>query len=290
MSELFAGQGTTLVADALNGYRQWISCNDPVHMELRSMGMTSHYWQNAEIDAECRMSLGGTHVEDTVPSETCSSKCGIYGWYHPDNVSWEVSTPPNIPYAIIFGVVKYTGKTLLGTKGFRAAHAKIAALHLNVYDAAEEIAALGAFTITTSRYGNVDFMDTKPAMGVQDRKRIASFLETKYEVPVYLDKEKLLRDFPPEDMTNLLGKLPPAEKSTDEYIMFNGVRIPAWSIQHHIMHKPILTFGARRSGALTFDQIRQIEDRIHQMGERLRMGGQISKKVAERLNVEWVEE
>lgn len=122
-----------MVAATLRGYRSWQLKKYKGKPALGSMGVATH-WETKRLEAKCVTSGAGSMppyvwggmVRGEMPPKNHSSpeiacRCGIYGWYEPEWALKEHAGP-------ILGVVEYSGKILLGTKGFRAEKAEIVAL------------------------------------------------------------------------------------------------------------------------------------------------------------------
>ncbi len=114
-----------MVAATLRGYRSWnffaMSSTLPEDLEepkLRVGALSHHgYWANSEITARC-----GSHTGHQAPDTQCG--CGLYGWYDPFWVA-------KMHVGTTMGVVEFSGKILMGTKGFRAEKARVVAIAIN---------------------------------------------------------------------------------------------------------------------------------------------------------------
>jgi hypothetical protein len=130
----FANSGE-MVASTLRGYRSWnlkpikTNIDSKPEWRLGSVGVNA-WWDGIEIVADCTRKgdftpafLWPGHQAPVFPHEapdaTCT--CGIYGWYEPEYAL-------RLHSGSVLGVVEYSGRILLGSKGFRAEKAKIIAL------------------------------------------------------------------------------------------------------------------------------------------------------------------
>jgi hypothetical protein len=107
--------GFEFTAGSVFGIRQWavmsLDLDDAV-----LFGNNDVPWVGRAMTASC---VGGRlRKPHTAPEERCT--CGIYGWYAP--------TAFPQPYSgSVVGVIEGTGRTLMGSKGFRCEHARIMA-------------------------------------------------------------------------------------------------------------------------------------------------------------------
>lgn len=119
--------------EPVRGYRWWTLKGVPLHLNparadevwpgpVRLRGQYAA-WQPGENVAECKPYGGAmTHVPWVVPYEPCG--CGHYAYWklQPHSLGGQ-----GIP---VCGVIEGYGAVLIGTKGFRAAKARIVALHV----------------------------------------------------------------------------------------------------------------------------------------------------------------
>jgi hypothetical protein len=129
-----------------------------------------------------------------VPGDDC--KCGIYCGYEPRNVQDSWGNQNNL-----FGVVKATGKTKMGTAGFRTGQAKIVALSLaNVLDDNMDSTTVVAWDGSLVREDQ--FKEGMPAGAY--RKQVAADLMARYKgVQLFDTDEEMIAAFPPDDITAL---------------------------------------------------------------------------------------
>lgn len=116
--ELCTGE-SALVPTALRGYRTW---------RLTDLGQLQstaypYIWAAGTLHALCAKrdrlrAVNPDLLEHGAPAADCT--CGIYGWYDPDDT--------RIVAADVFGVIEVTGRTLLGTHGFRASQVRLLAV------------------------------------------------------------------------------------------------------------------------------------------------------------------
>lgn len=125
MNQDFSSHGE-MVAATLRGYRSWnffaMSSTAPEDInepKLRIGALSHHgYWASREITAKC----GSYENKHPAPDSQCG--CGLYGWYDPYWVA-------KAHVGTTMGVVEFSGRILLGTKGFRAEKARIVGLAVN---------------------------------------------------------------------------------------------------------------------------------------------------------------
>jgi len=162
--------GRPLVAGVLRGYRTWRLRNrfartEPGTLPLTSVAHRQVQWAPT-LTASCVAhddSLLGPLVSTALlagphRSPAAGCLCGIYAWYAPRDT--------DILRARVFGVVEASGLILLGTRGFRAERARIAAV------------------VTRNRR-------------LQHACELAG-------IATYHRRRDLVRDFPPEDVSTLL--------------------------------------------------------------------------------------
>ena len=118
------------VYGVVRGYRWWTLGAPPLHESparadlvwsrglLRGMQAT---WEPGENRAACRAG-SRLHPEETVPDTGCG--CGFWAYWHLQRHETGGSALP------VCGVIEGYGAVLIGEKGFRAAKARIVALHL----------------------------------------------------------------------------------------------------------------------------------------------------------------
>jgi hypothetical protein len=121
-SDLFQGE-PDLVPGELRGFRRWKGVDE--NGGLKSTGV-DYTWESGQVQtARCFAgvySMYPPHDSSETPKNGC--QCGFYGWYNPAD--------SRIPLAgvegAVFGVVKATGRVILGSHGFRAEHVEIVAV------------------------------------------------------------------------------------------------------------------------------------------------------------------
>jgi hypothetical protein len=118
--------GETLVPGELRGFRRWeFSASTPLGLS----SLRGSAWKVRET-AECISPVFAMHATPA-PAERCG--CGIYGWYRPDLLDVAATCPCGcglsgsgvLDSSVVFGTIAATGRVLLGTRGFRAARARI---------------------------------------------------------------------------------------------------------------------------------------------------------------------
>jgi hypothetical protein len=97
--------------------------------------------------------------------------CGVYGYY-------KYGEPGQL---MVAGTIRASGTMLLGDKGARVEHAAIESL---------------------CRVSNIAMMDR---FGNMSNNNDVDAFRDRYKVPVYNDIDTWLADFPPEDVSALLG-------------------------------------------------------------------------------------
>ena len=162
-----------LVAGTLRGYRSWRLVPRGVPLEpgvlpLASMTRSQITWPRT-LSASCTSPMFGPMGEvrppraptHRAPDRDCH--CGIYAWYSPSDA--------RTFSAEVFGVVEASGLVMLGTSGFRAERAQIAAI------------------ATRNR---------RLAQACNDAG-----------IAVYRRRRDLIADHPPDDMSTLVGEVEP---------------------------------------------------------------------------------
>jgi hypothetical protein len=99
------------------GYRLWHLTDEGV------FGATGHHWERSVMDAECARARPDDDLPHT--DHRCSGfgyGCGIYAASQP------VLVKPDAPTGWILGVVLLSGKVVEHESGYRAAHARVAAV------------------------------------------------------------------------------------------------------------------------------------------------------------------
>jgi hypothetical protein len=123
-----SGSGPGLVPGRLRGYRRWMLLDSGRLESIAGYGS----WGARGLTAECKATFHRAAAGHATPDMHC--QCGIYGWYRPELIGDGMvcscrshhSTGSSFPY--IVGAIDATGTILLGSKGFRAAKARIAGI------------------------------------------------------------------------------------------------------------------------------------------------------------------
>lgn len=123
-----------LVPGELRGYRQLRLARDGLRPTVHA-GLGP--W-----DGELERAVCGVGGEHAAPAPDCG--CGLYGWYHPS----ELSGAPGEVSAVIAA----QGRTVLGDRGFRAARARIEAVTLGPWVWTDPVAAVRARRMLRVRY------------------------------------------------------------------------------------------------------------------------------------------
>lgn len=142
----------TMVPGTLRGYREWI----PTPEGLKAVNFPI-IWGPGVNTARCAATFL-EHPNRVTPVRACT--CGFYARHAPFHLSFPSS---------IAGVIKASGRVILGTAGFRAQHAEIEALYFE------------------SWWGTSTMLD-------------------QYNVPIYGDFGAMERDFPPISVQHLLSE------------------------------------------------------------------------------------
>jgi hypothetical protein len=175
------GDRDELLAASMHVYRQWSFGGE---MGPRLVGLRTLFgvWPNgAELHAECYRP--GFAACTDAPNPEC--KCGIYGYYRPDELWSQFSLEPS--YTRLFGVARVAGRCLLGSRGLRAARARALAV---------------AFA---------DHCD-----GCRDMCGYsAEALQRRYpSVRVFPSRAALLEAYPPSDWESLVGEIAPSPQKS----------------------------------------------------------------------------
>lgn len=182
MSVQQACTGPEMVPGALRGYRTWHFVN---HFEVTATVLTDGTLRAIE-ESRAVLGLRGSYgqfwessrlaascrlADHSAPNIDC--KCGIYAYYRPSAIAI------GGPQAIV-GVVEATGRVLMGERGFRAEHARILAI--------APTTELSEWTWTTASM---------------------ELIAAKYpDVAVLPSLTALVAEFPPDDVTELVGEVP----------------------------------------------------------------------------------
>lgn len=144
MSE-FGDIEQTMVPGTLRGYREWV----PTPNGLQAVNFP-FIWEPGVNTAQCARRDG--------PAPRAKCTCGFYARHTPFSPSF---------YTAIAGVIKASGRVILGTAGFRAQYAEIEALYF------------------PPGWGTPTMLD-------------------QYNVPIYRDFDAMVQDFPPISVQHLL--------------------------------------------------------------------------------------
>lgn len=102
----------------IRGYRMWAL--DRGIFAPRAAGSFGYFWKPGVNYAQCYSN--GNHEPPDKDCRTVGHGCGFYGWHtgFPDGFDNHVTFP-------LLGVIRVSGRIILGTKGFRAQKAEIEA-------------------------------------------------------------------------------------------------------------------------------------------------------------------
>jgi hypothetical protein len=209
-----------LVPGALRGYRSWrvlgdelVACNTPVA------------WPVGVMESE---HVGYPRFDEVVVHSGCKGNpqkdhsCGIYAAHKlggEDNRGW------------ILGSIKAYGKTIVGTRGFRAGKAEIEALTLS--------------ESWISRY--LLFGDAHEPTILELWDRVDKMGE-KYQVPVFRSAQALVEAFPPISVEHLLGGWEAEERRKQQETY---ARVAAWAnVGVREIHAQIAELEARIKAAM----------------------------------------
>lgn len=123
------------------------------------------------------------------PNPKC--QCGFYASYDPEtdfydgNPGYGVNALGNL---MVRGVVEVSGRVIMGTKGIRAEKMQIKALALDHFKLGPWLSLPEAKPVVESMYG---FLGQVAA---------------KYGIPAYREAEAMHADFPPQDVSHLIGE------------------------------------------------------------------------------------
>jgi hypothetical protein len=163
--------GRALVPGSLRGYRTWRLLRRRTHVPDGTLPLTSV--------TRRRVVWGPSLTARCTPSDTGIARPWsptLAGDHHAPQAGcscgiygWYVPTDTGMVSARVFGVVEASGLILMGERGFRAQTVKIA--------------------------------------GVVTRNRRVTTACTRAGIPVYRRRRDLLHDYPPEDLSSLLGNV-----------------------------------------------------------------------------------
>lgn len=172
----YTGSEPQLVPQDVTGYRAWRAVGHTI--ELRSCGR-NYYWRPGLNQAEC---INGHSIAPHIaPGRDCT--CGFYARTADDLHGYGMDG--------IQGIIKASGRTVLGRNGFRAERARIVALYGSSWS--------GSY-FEYLNWENVAWANNFP----EAREKLADY----YGVPFFSTKEEAFEAFPPDDLSALL---PPGE-------------------------------------------------------------------------------
>jgi hypothetical protein len=161
--------GRALVPGSLRGYRTWRMLRRRTHVPDGALPLTSVTRRRVvwgpSLTARCKPSETGTPVPWSPTLD--NDHDAPQANCSCGIYAWYAPTDTGTVRARVFGVVEASGLILMGERGFRAQTVKIA--------------------------------------GVVTRNRRVTTACTRAGIPVYRRRRDLLRDYPPEDLSSLLG-------------------------------------------------------------------------------------
>lgn len=203
----FEGAASTLVPGRLRGYREWnlTSPADDVLLLASLTARTIWPWTPVQT-ARCQLLNGWMSKYEQehgpVPSPIC--RCGIYALNKPVFGQYGPDAAP------VAGVIEAWGRVELGERGFRAQHARIAALWVRPVYRPKEPFEIQMPDIRTLKPGegfevSLRFLSTEVEgeEAVELRAHIVASLGERYRVPMYDTVEAMLSDYPPIDLSAL---------------------------------------------------------------------------------------
>jgi hypothetical protein len=183
--------GRALVPGSLRGYRTWRLLGRRTHVPDGTLPLTSVTRRRVvwgpSLTARCKPSETGTPGPWSSPLD---------GAHHAPQAGcscgiygWYAPSDAGMVSARVFGVVEASGLILMGERGFRAGTVKVA--------------------------------------GVVTRNRRVTTACTRAGIHVYRRRRDLLRDYPPEDLSSLLGDThrvePPPAAAPQVPLLFDGL-------------------------------------------------------------------
>lgn len=201
-----------MVSASLRGYRSWRVDVKP-QILLKSVGITSMSWPTKELEAKCAYDVSGKGHSSS-PYEEC--KCGIYGWYQPEWTSLYHS-------GSVMGVVEYSGKILMGTRGFRAEKAKIVAIThgkdiisgimAQIYKSLAVVNSIEGCIEVKSGFYEINYNSLQRTLKeayeeVLTDNCIFKQIASKYDVEYFENVDSLVESYPPQldTIENVIGK------------------------------------------------------------------------------------
>lgn len=190
--------GPEMVVGKLRGYRNWMlmtpsaasdeGWDDGLEMLVAETNTDrtgpilkalawNYFWSGRSIKAKCFAGGGSPrHCQCTTPTATC--ECGIYSHSQPPNSFGEFGPFRRLlgPKAFIGGVISNTGRVFVGSKGFRSERSTIEALLIH------------------------------PDTAGWFMKHVGRVIDDIYgDIPIYTSEKELVKDYPPHDISLLLG-------------------------------------------------------------------------------------
>jgi hypothetical protein len=183
--------GRALVPGSLRGYRTWRLLRRRRHVPDGALPLTSVTRRRVvwgpSLTARCKPSDTGTPVPWSPTLD--NDHDSPQASCTCGIYGWYAPTDTGMVSARVFGVVEASGLILMGERGFRAQTVKIA--------------------------------------GVVTRNRRVTTACTRAGIPVYHRRRDLLRDYPPEDLSSLVGNVrghePPPAAPPQAPLLFDGV-------------------------------------------------------------------
>lgn len=185
--------GATVVPSSLRGFRFWtVDC-----AELEIYSMNGELWTG---EAKCKVI--SRHLNLTLPphmdySPDPSCTCGIYARHDPNDL-FDLVTRIDAGTLIIAGSILASGRIELGTRGFRAEHAKI-----------EAISPMLGLDQTISFESRMAAMWKGSPIYYGDRRKylasdVLGNLSRGWGLPLYESMRLLSRNYPAQDTSALL--------------------------------------------------------------------------------------
>jgi hypothetical protein len=185
------GDRDELLAASMHVYREW-SFGGQMGPRLTGLHAMPAAWPNgAELHAECYRP--GFAACTDAPNPDC--QCGIYGYYRPDEAWTAGGYYGGLHY--LYGVAQVAGRCLLGSRGLRAARARVLAV-------ATTASADCDGTCPWWRY-------TQNAL----RRRYPS-------VRVFSSRDALLEVYPPSDWESLVGDIAPSPQKAYRAVLHSA--------------------------------------------------------------------
>lgn len=159
-----------LIINSVIGYRQWYYSDNELFSNRDTV------WTDRSLVAECKAYVYDEDIPPDHEAPLAECTCGIYAHYLPlESYSRGAAN--------VFGVVRASGKILMGTKGFRAEKV--------------EIVALGGLGVCNSWFQN-----TSPTPYEKNLESLIDFC-TKIGVPYFPSVGHMTDEFPQDDLESL---------------------------------------------------------------------------------------